>query len=184
MADLLTSIGDFLGLNKGKATQQAADANKSVLSGLDTTGTGYLDQALGNSQSLLDLGKSGSTMYANALGLNGADGTAAARSAYMLRRSRSSSGVGPDPDAIGNSSSAAILIELTLPDDSPLVGVRVGQIEWPVDTVLACIVRDTRPIPPSPDDTLEGRDELLFVTGRDASEQALQELLTDGPSAS
>jgi trk system potassium uptake protein TrkA len=80
--------------------------------------------------------------------------------------------------------SRADILELTLPDDSPLVGVRVGQIEWPVDTVLACIVRDTRPIPPSPDDTLEGRDELLFVTGRDADEKELEKLLTGGPSSS
>ncbi|GAA3820589.1 potassium channel family protein [Cellulomonas soli] len=80
--------------------------------------------------------------------------------------------------------SRADILELTLPDDSALVGVRVGQIEWPDDTVLACIVRDTRPIAPSPDDTLEGRDELLFVTGRDADEKELELLLTRGPASS
>ncbi len=80
--------------------------------------------------------------------------------------------------------SRADILELTLPSDSPLVGVRVGEIVWPADTVLAAVVRDTRPLAPSPDDTLEGRDELLFVTGRDASEQQLQELLLRGPSAS
>ena len=31
--------------------------------------------------------------------------------------------------------SRADILELTLPDDSPLAGVRVGQIEWPGDTV-------------------------------------------------
>ena len=70
--------------------------------------------------------------------------------------------------------SRADILELTLPDDSPLAGVRVGQIEWPADTVLACIVRDARPIAPSPDDTLEGRDELLFVTAREADEAELE----------
>ena len=80
--------------------------------------------------------------------------------------------------------SRADILELTLPDDSPLAGVRVGQIEWPTDTVLACIVRDARPIAPSPDDTLEGRDELLFVTAREADESALEQLLTHGPAAS
>jgi trk system potassium uptake protein TrkA len=80
--------------------------------------------------------------------------------------------------------SRADILELTLPDDSPLVGVRVGQIAWPADTVLACIVRDARPIAPSPDDTLEGRDELLFVTARDADEAQLEELLTRGPATS
>ena len=80
--------------------------------------------------------------------------------------------------------SRADILELTLPDDSPLAGVRVGQIEWPTDTVLACIVRDARPIAPSPDDTLEGRDELLFVTAREADEAALEQLLTHGPATS
>ena len=80
--------------------------------------------------------------------------------------------------------SKANILELTLPEGSPLAGVRVGQVEWPTDTVLACIVRDTRPLAPSPDDTLEGRDELLFVTGRDVDEEALQRLLTRGPASS
>ena len=80
--------------------------------------------------------------------------------------------------------SRADILELTLPAASPRAGVLVGEVLWPQDTVLACIVRDTRPIAPSADDTLEGRDELLFVTGRDAQEQDLQELLLRGPSAS
>jgi trk system potassium uptake protein TrkA len=74
--------------------------------------------------------------------------------------------------------SGADILELTLPEDSPLAGRLVGQIEWPADTVLACVVRDDRPFSPSPDDTLEGRDELLFVTGRDAPEQELAALLS------
>jgi trk system potassium uptake protein TrkA len=80
--------------------------------------------------------------------------------------------------------SRADILELTLPTGSPLAGVLVGQIVWPLDTVLACIVRDNRPIAPSPDDTLEAGDELLFVTARDASEADLQKLLTEGPGAS
>ena len=80
--------------------------------------------------------------------------------------------------------SRAEILELTLPEDSPLAGVRVGHITWPSDTVLACIVRDARPIAPSPDDTLEGRDELLFVTGSEADEKALERLLTRGPASS
>lgn len=80
--------------------------------------------------------------------------------------------------------SRADILEMTLPDDSPLVGVRLGQVTWPADTVLACIVRDTRPLAPSPDDTLEGRDELLFVTGRDADERELEHVLTHGPGPS
>jgi trk system potassium uptake protein TrkA len=73
--------------------------------------------------------------------------------------------------------SGAGILELTLPEGSPLAGSLVGQIDWPADTVLAAIVRDDRPFQPSPDDTLEGRDELLFVTGREASESELAALL-------
>ncbi len=80
--------------------------------------------------------------------------------------------------------SGAGILGLTLPTDSPLVGKRVGQVVWPTDIVLACIVRDDRPLTPSPDDTIEGRDELLFVTSRDADEQALEQILNRGPAAS
>lgn len=73
--------------------------------------------------------------------------------------------------------SKADIREVTLPEDSPLVGLLVGQVVWPADTVLACIVRDARPLAPSPDDTLEAGDELLFVTGRDADEAALEQVL-------
>jgi trk system potassium uptake protein TrkA len=74
--------------------------------------------------------------------------------------------------------SGADILELTLPEDSPLAGSLVGQIDWPTDTVLACIVRDDRPFTPSADDTLEGRDELLFVTSREASEEDLAAILS------
>lgn len=60
--------------------------------------------------------------------------------------------------------SQASLVEFTLPEDTPLAGVRIAQLVWPADTVLVCIIRDERPIPPSADDTLEARDELLFIT--------------------
>ena len=73
--------------------------------------------------------------------------------------------------------SRADILELTLPADSPLVGVRVGSIQWPQDTVLSCIVRGTRPIAPCPDDTLEAGDELLIVTGAETDLAALEELL-------
>ena len=68
------------------------------------------------------------------------------------------------------------LVEFTLPEDTPLAGVRIAQLEWPRDAVLVCIIRDERPIPPSPDDTLEALDELLFITGDD-SESGLTRML-------
>jgi len=73
--------------------------------------------------------------------------------------------------------SGADILEVTLPSDAPLVGTRVGQVVWPTDTVLAAIVRDTSPIAPSPDDTLEAGDELLIVAGRDADPDDLHALL-------
>ena len=78
--------------------------------------------------------------------------------------------------------SGADILELTLPVGSPLAGARVGSIEWPADTVLACIVRGDQPIAPSPDDTLEERDELMFVTGRLADERELEKILGSGPA--
>ena len=73
--------------------------------------------------------------------------------------------------------SGADILEVTLPPASPLVGHRVGEVRWPVDTVLAAIVRGTRPIAPSADDTLEAGDELLLVTGNESDESALSRLL-------
>lgn len=73
--------------------------------------------------------------------------------------------------------SGAEILEVTLPTESPLVGIRAGQVVWPRDTVLAAIVRGARPIAPSPDDTLEAGDELLIVAGSDADLDGLQALL-------
>jgi trk system potassium uptake protein TrkA len=55
------------------------------------------------------------------------------------------------------------ILELVLPSDSPTVGKRVGDITWPQDTALVAIIRESRPIVPSPDQPLEAGDELLFV---------------------
>lgn len=68
----------------------------------------------------------------------------------------------------------ANLVELTLPEDSPVVGSRVGDITLPPDTTLVTIVRDRRVITPTPDDPIEAGDELLFVTSDD-SEDAVQQ---------
>ena len=70
----------------------------------------------------------------------------------------------------------ANLVELTLPPSSSVVGSRVGDVVWPVDTSLVSIIRDTRVITPSADDSLEAGDELLFVASPD-QEQALEFLL-------
>lgn len=66
---------------------------------------------------------------------------------------------------------SATLMELTLPNNTPVAGHRVGDLIWPVDTVLVAIIRDSHVIAPSPDDALEGADELLFVTTTEAGEE-------------
>ncbi len=72
----------------------------------------------------------------------------------------------------------ANLVELTLPATSGVVGLRVGDVRFPADTALVAIIRDTRVITPSPDDSLEAGDELMFVASPD-QEEALEILLGD-----
>lgn len=72
--------------------------------------------------------------------------------------------------------SGASMHELTLPPDSPVVGALVGSLRWPTDTVLAAVIREDRPFTPTPDDTLEAGDELLFVVAAAALESDLSEL--------
>jgi trk system potassium uptake protein TrkA len=76
----------------------------------------------------------------------------------------------------------ATMVGLTLPDASPLVGTRVGDVDWPMDTVLVAIIREDRPIAPSSDDSLEGRDELLILTQPDFEEE-IQRMLAPHAAA-
>jgi trk system potassium uptake protein TrkA len=66
--------------------------------------------------------------------------------------------------------SDADLVEITLPAISEVVGERVGDVAWPIDTALVAILRDDRVIAPSRDDTLESGDELLFVASTEQEE--------------
>ncbi|MDN4472723.1 potassium channel family protein [Demequina zhanjiangensis] len=77
--------------------------------------------------------------------------------------------------------SGASIIEVTLPKGSPVVGALMREIPWPQDTVLSCIVRGDRTIAPTPEDTLEAGDELLFIVSAEAEPQALQEVLRSAP---
>ncbi|HET9167827.1 MAG TPA: TrkA family potassium uptake protein [Actinospica sp.] len=70
----------------------------------------------------------------------------------------------------------ANLVELTLPADAPLVGTTIGGVEWPEDTALVAVLRGGRVVVPTPEDPLEGGDELLFVAAPDR-EQQLEDLL-------
>jgi trk system potassium uptake protein TrkA len=75
----------------------------------------------------------------------------------------------------------ANLAEITLPDDAPVVGHPVRDIALPHDSALVTILRGGRVIVPSPDEPLEGGDELLFVAVQDV-EPELRRLLC-GPAA-
>lgn len=79
--------------------------------------------------------------------------------------------------------SGASLFEVTLPSQADVVGRAVRDVSWPADVVLSCIVRGDRTIAPSPADTLEAFDELLFIVPAEADLTALQAVLRSGPSA-
>ncbi len=70
----------------------------------------------------------------------------------------------------------ANLVELTLPAGAPIVGTRVGSVDWPTDTALVTIIREGRVLVPDKDHPLEAGDELLFVAAPDREEQ-LESLL-------
>ncbi|GEL18039.1 potassium channel family protein [Pseudonocardia asaccharolytica] len=57
----------------------------------------------------------------------------------------------------------ANLVEVTLPDDTPLGGRPVGSVRLPADSALVVILRGGRVIVPERDDAFEPGDELLFV---------------------
>ncbi|MBA3744541.1 TrkA family potassium uptake protein [Sporichthya sp.] len=71
----------------------------------------------------------------------------------------------------------ANLVELTLPEDSPQIGNRVGDVPWPPDTALVAIIRQSRVLVPTRDDPLEALDELLFVASAE-QETRLEDLLS------
>ncbi|SDR30347.1 potassium channel family protein [Thermostaphylospora chromogena] len=74
----------------------------------------------------------------------------------------------------------ANLVELTLPEDAPVVGQRSGSVPWPADSVLVAILREGRVLAPSADDPLEAGDELLFVASQEV-EHELAQLLSPHP---
>lgn len=87
-------LSALTGSSTGKATISAANENKGLLNELLTKGntiidtgeqksTGALNSAIGAFSPWATSGASANTMYGNALGLNGADGNAAATSAFQ-----------------------------------------------------------------------------------------------------
>lgn len=71
------------------------------------------------------------------------------------------------------------LVEMTLPEDSPWVGRRLAELDLPGDSVFVAIIRDGRAMAPDRDGSLEGGDELLFVTSPDYERALADELTSD-----
>ena len=68
----------------------------------------------------------------------------------------------------------ANLVEVTLPESTPLAGRAVRDLRLPADAALVVILRGGRVIVPQPDDPLEGLDELLFVASPEVEDQIHQ----------
>ncbi|RJQ82282.1 TrkA family potassium uptake protein [Pseudonocardiaceae bacterium YIM PH 21723] len=65
----------------------------------------------------------------------------------------------------------ANLVEVTLPEDTPLAGRSVGALKLPNGAALVTILRGGRVIVPQSDDSLEPGDELLFVASSDVEDE-------------
>ena len=64
------------------------------------------------------------------------------------------------------------LAKLTLPEDNPLVGKRVRDVDLPENSALAFVIRDGGIVVLQPDDVLEAGDEIVFFAGNAVENQA------------
>ncbi|SFS67056.1 potassium channel family protein [Saccharopolyspora flava] len=74
----------------------------------------------------------------------------------------------------------ANLVEVTLPESTPLAGRRVRDLKLPVDAALVSILRGGRVIVPQADDPLEAGDEMLFVATSNV-ESEIRAVIHDQP---
>ncbi|WP_017976130.1 potassium channel family protein [Actinopolyspora halophila] len=74
----------------------------------------------------------------------------------------------------------ANLVEMTLPEGTPLAGHRVRDLTLPRDAALVAILRRGRVIVPQSDDPLEVGDEMLFIAPEEL-EHRISELVHDPP---
>ncbi|MCT1866161.1 TrkA family potassium uptake protein [Dermabacter sp. p3-SID358] len=58
------------------------------------------------------------------------------------------------------------MVEITVPETSPIVGKSIGDVAWPRSATLVGVVREGHPRPPAEAEALEARDELLFLAHR------------------
>jgi trk system potassium uptake protein TrkA len=75
----------------------------------------------------------------------------------------------------------ANLVEITLAPDAPFVGRAVREVPLPRDSALVAILRGGRVLVPSPDDSLEAGDELMFLCTAEVEDE-VQDIVS-GPGA-
>jgi trk system potassium uptake protein TrkA len=75
------------------------------------------------------------------------------------------------------------IIELLLPDDSDVVGKRVGDLDLPEGSLLISVLRSGRGFVPGPSTVLKGGDEILAVLDPSVEEDLTAYFASDGPEA-
>lgn len=76
----------------------------------------------------------------------------------------------------------ANLVEITLAADAPYVGRAVREVPLPRDVALVAILRGKRVLVPSPDDSLEDGDELMFLCTAEVEDEIAS--IISGPDSS
>lgn len=66
--------------------------------------------------------------------------------------------------------SGASLMQTTLPEEAPIVGIPVSEVLLPPTIILTAIVRDGTPLPADPDLTIEAEDQIILLCAREAEE--------------
>ncbi|HET9050644.1 MAG TPA: TrkA C-terminal domain-containing protein, partial [Candidatus Dormibacteraeota bacterium] len=72
--------------------------------------------------------------------------------------------------------SGANLVDVALQAGSAKVGARVGDVKLPEGELIVCIVRDGKPVVPTPDAVIQAGDELIFYS-QTLDVEALRELV-------
>ena len=78
----------------------------------------------------------------------------------------------------------ANLVEITLPKTAPFVGHAVRDVPLPRDAALVAILRGKRVVAPTPADSLEGGDELVFVCTSEVEDDVRRVILGERAVAS
>jgi trk system potassium uptake protein TrkA len=77
----------------------------------------------------------------------------------------------------------AALTKLTLPEDNPLVGQRVDELDLPENTALVTVLRGGDVILPRPDHVLAAGDEMLFIADSSLERSIRAAIHSTEPSA-